>query len=338
MQLSQADNVDNKYKLLLSEIEKRGAKVNRLYIEAIKETGYLYINSLLNDVTRYWRDDYRAALTSFACEAVGGDPDATIGASLALSLAGSGIGIHDDIIDRSEIKGFRKRIPGIHGPDLALVTGDVLVIKGLTAFRSLLKNGFDQNAFYQVLEIYEKFFLEMCEGEVQEIRFRKNLEITLDEYLEAMWRLGVDAEACTRIGAVIGGGDESKVESLASYGKRVGFLTRVIDEYKDILNVEGNLSHRIQYESIPLPLLYASKHSKKYHDQVKKILSVGSITVSDVEKILEMCYQSGGLDYLKGLAEKTCVEAQGKLDACTDSRVLKLLKLLPEKLLDELKI
>jgi len=83
-------------------------------------------------MTEYWQDLARPALLSLCCEAVGGDPDATIPVAIPLSLISGGIDIHDDIIDQSTIKDGRPTVYGRFGKDVALLVGDALLFKGLT--------------------------------------------------------------------------------------------------------------------------------------------------------------------------------------------------------------
>ena len=70
------------------------------------------IRAALEDVKKYWRDLNRPTLTSFSCEAVGGDSEAAENAALMFTLASSGFGVHDDIIDRSSKKHLRRTILG----------------------------------------------------------------------------------------------------------------------------------------------------------------------------------------------------------------------------------
>ncbi len=70
-------------------------------------------------------------MTVYSCEAVGGRVSMAKEAGLMITLTAAGMGIHDDIIDKSQNKHFRETILGLHEIDNALLVGDLLLIKGL---------------------------------------------------------------------------------------------------------------------------------------------------------------------------------------------------------------
>ena len=100
-----------------------------------------------------------------------------------------------------------------------------------------------------------------------EIYCRKNINIDLQYYNKAMWKLGCDLELCTRIGAIIGNGMQREIDLLGEYGANLGYILRLSEDIKDTLNKFGNLPHRLQHESVPLPLLLASKCSDNNKDR-----------------------------------------------------------------------
>ncbi|TFH16365.1 hypothetical protein E4H04_06725, partial [Candidatus Bathyarchaeota archaeon] len=73
----------------------------------------------LENVLAYWRYNVRAALTQFSYEAVGGRGPVPSVFTEFCSVAGAGVGIHDDIIDRTFQKRGRKTIPALYGLPVA---------------------------------------------------------------------------------------------------------------------------------------------------------------------------------------------------------------------------
>ena len=131
---------------------------------------------MVNDVTCYWKDTYRAVLASLSCEAVGGNPDDTEDISLSITLLAAGLGIHDDIIDRSKDKHFRRTIFGTYGLDNSLLTGELYIVKALAATRNLIIHGYPPDKVAFVLDALEQFFIEVWEGEYLETLCRKEHE------------------------------------------------------------------------------------------------------------------------------------------------------------------
>jgi len=306
-------------KKLMMMLEKRSLEVlERFRQEAVSGLGYPRLIAMMEDVKAYWKDIQRPALTSFSCEAVGGQPSMAADASLMITLAAAGMGIHDDIIDKSETKHFRETILGRHGFDNALLVGDLLIIKGLSYPRKFLGKNCSPKKREAVLEALQNFVFEIYEGELMDISCRKNLDTDLEYYSKITWKLTADAEACARIGAILGGGSENEIQALAEFGRRLGFIIHLGEELRDSLNVEGGLPHRIEYESVPLPILYAAKSSKDTYFEIKSIVQKlpNAALVSD---LMKLCWKTRAVNYVYGLAKQNAGEALKKLESLRPS-------------------
>lgn len=320
--------VDKNYKKLMTRLEKRSRGFSEKFgQEAISGFGYPKLISMVEDVKDYWKDLRRRALTSFSCEAVGGQPSMTDNASLMISLVAAGMGIHDDIIDKSDVKHFSMTIPGSHGLDNALLVGDLLIIKGLIYSQKSLGKTCSLKKKEAILEALQNFIFEIYEGELMDISCRQNLDTDLEYYLKIMWKLTADAEACTRIGAILGGGSENEIQALAEFGRRVGFIVLLGEELRDSLNREGALPHRLKYESVPLPILYAAKFSKETFTEVKSNLQKPP-TTAIVSDLIELCWRTKAVTYVYNLAQQNATEAVRKLQSLKPTKALTVLTLI----------
>ncbi|MHA2403860.1 MAG: polyprenyl synthetase family protein [Candidatus Kariarchaeaceae archaeon] len=288
---------------------------------------------LVHEIQNYWYDTFRPALTSFACETVGGEPNSADTASLMIALAGAGIGVHDDIIDASTTKHTRKTILENHSKDEALIVGDLFIVKGLTLGRNLLRDTLDPIIAVQVIALLDQFFTQLCEGELMEISYRNTIETSLNEYNNTLWKLGCCLEACTRIGGLMGGGSQTDVDALGNYGGHLGFVVRLAEEVKDTFNMGGNLAHRLQYESVPLPIIYAANVNQKHNKELEMMLEKQSFTLLESMRILKLCYESGAFAYVQKVVDKSVkcglhalnnIETGGKASAESAKQVLAL--------------
>jgi geranylgeranyl diphosphate synthase type II len=325
--------------LLSALINERGSRILEKFRQTIVSgVSHPSLLSILTDVKKYWKDNYRPALTSFSCEAVGGQPAAADDASLMITLLSAGLGIHDDIIDKSQNKHFRMTILGLHGVENALLAGDLFIVKALTTSRGIIRNCSSEKAAL-VVDAFENFFVEVWEGEYMEIQCRKNLETELDDYQRVLWKSTADTEACARLGAFFGNGSHGDIGALAEFGRRLGYMFRLSDDMNDSLNTEGNLCNRLENESIPLPILFAAKYSKSNFVQIRSILQKTDISPPDAQKILELCFDSGALSYVQGLAQENSARAISKLRLLKRSFARNALEAMMKKsLLDTLKL
>jgi len=315
-------------KELSALIEKKAEKVmDSFNIEIFSGIKNSKLFSILETVKENAKDAYRPALIAFSCESVGGKVEDTITVSLMISLAGAGIGIHDDIIDKSITKGFRRTILSCYTINDALLVGDLLIIKGLTAIHELVEKGYDPKKVANIIKAVQKYYFEICEGVFMENEWRKNVATELDYCHKILWKFSSDGEACTRLGAMLGNGTEKEVEALAEYGRRLCYIFRLAEEVKDTLNLEGNLLRRLEYESIPIPLLFAAQVSKDNSAKIESILG-RQISRSDIKTLIGLCFETNAFDYIYGIAKKEIEEGIRFLQLLKHSQSRNVLKLM----------
>lgn len=298
--------------------------------EAVADVNNPRLLSILAHVTGYWKDDFRPALTSFSCEAVGGSIGMADDAGVIFTLACAGFGIHDDIIDKSSKKHFRRTVPGIYELESALLAGDLLIVKAWARFQDVMRKTTPSKTA-DMMQVYGKLLTEVCESEFMEASCIKNIDIELEDYAKILWKSAADAEACTRIGAILGNGSKMEVQALAEFGRRFGFTHRLADDVKDTLNVEGNLPERLMNERIPLPILYAAKSSRRRYAEIELIVEKQSITPLDIKTLLTHCFRSEAFEHIKKIAKKNSKEIDQTLRTLKPSFARKMLSLMNNK-------
>jgi geranylgeranyl pyrophosphate synthase len=296
--------------LIRERCEKILEKFGQVAVSGVRDQRLL---AALEDVKRYWRDFNRPSLTFLSCEAVGGTYEISQDAALMFTLASSGFGIHDDILDRSINKHLRMTILGLHGVDTALLVGDLLIVKAWTFAHQLIRKTANPTKIADILETYGKLSVEICEAELMETQCRQKVDTNIDFYEDVLWREMAETEVCCRIGAMIGDGKQSEIEVLSDFGRKLGFISRLADEVEDCINVKGDFSHRIKYESVPLPILYAAKSSTIIQKKIEEIVNKKQISPSDMKSLLKFCFETGAFEYVRNLAKKKKEEAQRQL-------------------------
>lgn len=316
------------FEKLKAELKKRSRKtLKRFGKVSVSGINHKKLLMMLAEVEAYWEDYLRPALTSLSCEAVGGYPEATEDVSLMITLMGAGLGIHDDIIDKSLNKHFRSTILGLHGMDNALLVGELLVVKALTQVRKIV-NKCDPKKIEHIIDVYESFFLEVWEGEFKETLCRRKLDTKLEDYEEILWMSTADTAACTKLGGILGGGTKVEIKILTDFGRRLGFIFRLADEVKDSLNREGNLPSRLENESVPLPILYAAKASEEISLKIKSVLEKSTISSADANMLLNFCFDTNAFNYMTNMAEKNAKKAMHELRVLKKSAAREMLELL----------
>ena len=289
---------------------------------------------MLRDVEGYWSDLIRPTLVSLSCEAVGGQTAEALDVEVMLSLADAGISIHDDIIDNSVVKKLRRTIFGEYGLNEALLVGDLLQMKGWSTISKLLKKDYSAAIIAQCIDAYAECCINMCESQILEISFRKNLSIDPSAYNQMLWKANSSIIACTQLGAILGNGTQKEVRALANFGKSLGLLFALKDEVRDTLNTYGNLLNRLKNESVPLPVLYAAKSSEDSYSKIKFLLSKKVIDSMDVRELLQLCFETEAFDYIQNTAILESNSARAQLNQLRSGKAKDNLELILETIVN----
>jgi geranylgeranyl pyrophosphate synthase len=271
----------------------------------------------------------------FSCEAVGGNVETVTDAGVMVALASAGFGIHDDIIDKTSKKHFRKTIPHLFGSANALLAGDLLILKASTMLQEIIRNNHSFGVV-DFIKVFEVLYTEICEAEFMGISCRGSINVDLDWHLKMVWKSAADIEVCGRIGAILGNGSAREVSSLAHFCRRIGFQGRLLTDLTDVFNIEGNLPERLKNERIPLAILYAAKSSSKSCEEVQSILAKSTITPTDIKHLLNLCFKTQAFIHITEIAKKTSSEAIHNLSMLRPSPARDMLALINQASLSDI--
>jgi geranylgeranyl pyrophosphate synthase len=268
-------------------IEKRGKRAveisRQLALQDVTKYEPLN-NSIKYFMNEFWFDFLHPALISLACEAVGGNSEDSTAVSAAFVLLAGAADIHDDIIDESKFKEPLLTVYGKFGQDIAVLSGDAILLRGLYVLDEALEP-ISKEKKKMILKSIRQAFLELCGGEAREASWRGKTEIPKEDYLEIVKQKAAASEAATRVGAIIGGGSQREVELLGHYGRTFGVLFTLRNEFIDVFEPD-ELRNRLENECLPLPILIAfhdESRKNKIHQLLKK-----KLTEKTIEEILDL--------------------------------------------------
>jgi geranylgeranyl pyrophosphate synthase len=248
-------------KYLKKIFEERGRESYEVAREVVlkEELSYKPLREALKYfMENVWYDFEHPALLSLACESVGGRPESTtlLGACLVL-LAGA-MDIHDDIIDQSRTKNSKLTVFGKFGKDLALLVGDALLVKGYTLLNEACEK-LPRKKAKSIPKAMKKALFEVGNAEAEETSLKGNWNVDPEVYFDIIKRKSALAEVAVRIGAMIGNGNSKEITALSRYGRILGILANLRNEFVDIYEVR-ELKNRIKNECLPIPILYAFRN------------------------------------------------------------------------------
>jgi heptaprenyl diphosphate synthase len=204
-----------------------------------------------------WDDITHPGILSLACEAVGGTNEEAVPLQVATLLLTATMDLHDDVIDQSKTKNGRPTVFGRFGKDITILIGDAFFLEG---FSFLIKNEakIPSETLRRITGAIEQAYFEVGNAHLFEAGLRGKTNVSPDRYLRLIrkkaWNIAVHAQ----IGAILGGGTAKEIQIMTNYGKTLGTLITLREEYIDLFEPE-ELLNRMKNECPPLPLLYAFK-------------------------------------------------------------------------------
>jgi geranylgeranyl pyrophosphate synthase len=243
-----------------------------------------------------WSDVLHPGVIAIACEAVGGSEKDAVLMQVPMLFLSAAADIHDDIIDRSENKNGKPTLVGKFGEELALLVGDRMLFK---AMQSLHASGKEIacERMDKIIDIIDDAFVEAVEAHTNELKFRRNLSSNPNEYLRMIEKKSAILEAHTQIGALVGNGNGKEVENLRLYGRTLGTLMSLRDEFIDVFEPE-ELMDRLKNGCLPLPMIYAFENPKS-KKTIMNILSRPNISENEANEIVNLVFEDQRVRHLR---------------------------------------
>jgi len=242
----------------------------------------LYAESEFKEPLKYALDGgkrIRPIILLLASECVGETDDNTFAAACAIEFLHTESVIHDDIIDNETLRRQKDPFHIKYGYNTSVLTGD-FVLGLILNIASRINNP-------RVTKNLATTAMMMSEGEVLEGRLETSEDVTFDDYLKVIeYKTATAFETASRLGAIISGGSEEEVESLADYGKNIGIAYQIRDDLLDWQNEDKLFNLLIKKSSDPRDIFNDMEELfKKYSDRA--IYSIRKIKDSQAKDNLE---------------------------------------------------
>ena len=175
----------------------------------------------------------RPQLAMIACQMFGGNEEEALPAALALEVFHNFTLLHDDVMDKADMRRGRPTVHVKWNENTAILSGDQMLIEAYQ-----LLSDVPSDKLPKVLRLFNKMATEICEGQQYDVDFESMEHVTKDEYL-MMIRLKTSVLLATalQIGAYIADADEQAQEALYQFGIHIGLAFQIQD---DILDVWGD--------------------------------------------------------------------------------------------------
>jgi geranylgeranyl diphosphate synthase type I len=260
----------------------------------------------------------RPTLCMFACDALHGDPHLAAPAAASLELIHNFSLVHDDIQDCGYERRHQPTVWALWGTAPALVAGDAMQSLGdLTSIN--FDHSVPTSTAIRVSGLLTESYVEMIEGQCRDLQFEQRETIRTDEYLDMIaLKTGALIRSSLAIGATVATDDAQVIESIARFGRAIGRLFQIRDDYlgiwgDDAITGKSTDSDIVQRKK-SYPIVYAFQQAAGANrKELLRLYSKETLDEPDVDRVLEILQDIGAADQTDALTDSTAEEARAAL-------------------------
>ena len=249
----------------------------------------------------------RPALVLLAGKVAGGWSVAMRDLAVIVELVHVASLIHDDVLDRADLRRSRATCNAKWGVELSVLLGDALFAHGLQLATKL------ENA--EVARKIAEASKNLCEGEILQTQRRFDLKMSTSEYLHVV---GLKTGALFRVAAevpfLVFGSAEVKREAARSFGQQLGVAYQIYDDCLDLFGTDAEsgktLGTDLRKGKWTLPVLHALQTLPKEESEKLRTQLVGE---GGVEGVSDKVREAGGLKFALRKAVELLERAKGDL-------------------------
>ncbi len=236
----------------------------------------------------------RPALTLAVAEMYGTKPSQALNQALSIEVFHNFSLLHDDIMDKAPLRRGQATVHEKWNNDIAILSGDAMLVK---AYQLLAMA--DAQVLPQLLEVFSKTALQVCEGQQYDLNFESLTDVSLEDYLHMIkLKTSVLLGAAAQMGAIVAGANSHESEKVYQFAVNIGIAFQIQD---DILDAFGDVAK------------FGKTSGGDILNDKKTILMIDALSKADEtqQAILRKTFET---DQEKVTAVKTLFKELGSLD------------------------
>jgi len=251
-------------------------------------------------------------LTTAAC---GANWQFALPAAAAVELVHNFSLVHDDIQDNSPKRRGRPTLWVKWGAPMAINAGDALFVIATQAILELAQSH-PAGSVVRAAAILSATCLELTRGQYLDMSYEDRHDLAVEDYWPMIaGKTAALLSAGCHIGALLGGGDESKREAYRAFGHYLGLAFQVQDDILGIWGDEAMTGKSTASDLVEgknsLPILYGIRQNGKFAARWKR----GDIQPAEVNEVAQTLSDEGGYQYAQEQAQQWTERALHNLEA-----------------------
>lgn len=171
----------------------------------------------------------RPILTLITADCFGGNISDSLNAALAIEVFHNFTLIHDDIMDNASLRRGKQTVHEKWNINTGILSGDAMLIMAYKLFES-----YPQSQSQELIKLFSKTALEVCEGQQYDIDFGNRFDVTTAEYLKMIeYKTAVLVASAMQMGAIIADASSEDQQKCFDFGRNLGIAFQLKDDYLD---------------------------------------------------------------------------------------------------------
>jgi len=218
--------------------------------------------------------------------------------------------IHDDSVDKSDLRRGRPTVNGLWTDEMAIIVGDYLYAQSM---KMLV-----EHELHLPMSILAQVVSQMTCGEALEFQYAHDLDVTGEQYEELIRaKTGSLIGAATETGVCLSGAakDTGRRERYRRFGERVGVAFQIVDDLFDYMSDSDVTGKPVGYDladgKVTLPLI-AALHNASEADakRLRRLAARTRWTAPQWEQLKHLIATCGGFDAARQRALVLAEEAR----------------------------
>ena len=231
--------------------------------------------------------------------------------SLSIELLHNFTLIHDDIMDKDDLRHGKKTIHNKWNNSIAILSGDAMLSVALTNLNKIRSNN-----KASIIEKFHDALIEVCEGQALDILYQKEDNISTKEYRTMIdkktgYMIGLSAE----LGALLSNCESNISLDLKKYGQLLGRAFQIQDDLMEIISDSKKMGKSLNSDFIlrkkTFPFIKANEID---NDKVNSIMEISKNDIdSSVKLFKQFLHKNNIISDTKSHIKKTLSDADSIL-------------------------
>lgn len=172
----------------------------------------------------------RPVLTLMTCEAMGGDLNKALNVALGIELFHNFTLLHDDVMDRADIRRGKPTVHTKWNENVAILSGDTMLSMAAQEMTKV-----DDDIVKPIQELFNATAISVYEGQQYDMDYETRNNVTVDEYINMIrLKTSVLTGCSCKAGAIVARTASENADKIYDMAVNLGLAFQLQDDYLDV--------------------------------------------------------------------------------------------------------